>query len=56
MHAGTACNNSEGYCDVFFVCREHYTEGELKRLRKELFSHKTLTKITDWLTVRIRVQ
>lgn len=51
MTAGSACDNFQGYCDVFLRCRRVDAEGPLASLKNLLFSEKTLMTIVDWVTV-----
>ncbi|XP_043197730.1 disintegrin and metalloproteinase domain-containing protein 10-like [Amphibalanus amphitrite] len=50
MTAGAACDNFQGYCDVFLKCRRVDAEGPLVQLKNLLFSEQTLMTIVEWVT------
>ncbi|XP_064596009.1 disintegrin and metalloproteinase domain-containing protein 10-like isoform X2 [Liolophura sinensis] len=45
---GSPCRNYDGYCDVFYKCRQIDTEGALKRLLK-FFGASGLAEIEQWI-------
>ncbi|CAG0883895.1 unnamed protein product [Darwinula stevensoni] len=47
---GSACDNYQGYCDVFQMCRRVDEEGPLLRIKNLLFGSETLETIRDWIT------
>jgi len=50
LRPGSPCDNFQGYCDVFYKCRQVDAEGPLVRLKNLLFNTKTLTTIKQWVT------
>lgn len=46
---GSACNNYEGYCDVFSKCRSVDADGPLARLKKVLFDPVLYSSIREWI-------
>ncbi|TRY69426.1 hypothetical protein TCAL_13190 [Tigriopus californicus] len=46
---GTPCNNYQGYCDVFQMCREVDPSGPLATLRKLLLSEEAFVSLRDFL-------
>lgn len=53
--SGSPCRNYEGYCDVFYKCRQIDTEGALKRLLK-FFDASSLAEIEQWMQVFLKSQ
>jgi len=50
LRPGSPCDNFQGYCDVFYKCRQVDAEGPLVRLKNLLFNQKTLLTIAEWVT------
>jgi len=50
LRPGSPCDNFQGYCDVFYKCRQVDAEGPLVRLKNLLFNTKTLTRLKYWVT------
>jgi len=50
LRPGSPCDNFQGYCDVFYKCRQVDAEGPLARLKNLLFNQKTLLTIAEWVT------
>ncbi|GAB6032048.1 hypothetical protein CHUAL_010417 [Chamberlinius hualienensis] len=50
LRPGSACDNFQGYCDVFQKCRAVDAEGPLARLKNLLFNQKTLSIVAIWVT------
>ncbi|CAG0882296.1 unnamed protein product [Cyprideis torosa] len=51
MMPGSACNNYEGYCDVFQKCRRVDREGPILRLKNLLFGKETVNAVAEWVMV-----
>ncbi|CAG0921849.1 unnamed protein product [Notodromas monacha] len=49
---GSACDNYQGYCDVFQKCRAVDEEGPLLRIKRLFFGKETLKTIQEWITER----
>jgi hypothetical protein len=49
---GSACDNYQGYCDVFQKCRQVDEEGPLLRIKNMFFGKETLKSIQSWITER----
>lgn len=47
--AGTPCNDYNGYCDVFHICREVDPSGPLATLRKLLLSEESIASFRKLL-------
>jgi len=50
LRPGSPCDNFQGYCDVFFKCRQVDAEGPLVRLKNILLNQETLLTIAEWVT------
>lgn len=46
---GTPCNDYNGYCDVFQMCREVDPSGPLATLRKMLLSEESIASFKRWM-------
>lgn len=46
---GTPCNDYNGYCDVFQMCREVDPSGPLATLRKMLLSEESIASFKRWI-------
>ncbi|KRT83873.1 hypothetical protein AMK59_4262, partial [Oryctes borbonicus] len=46
---GTPCNDYNGYCDVFQMCREVDPSGPLATLRKMLLSEESIASFKKWV-------
>ncbi|CAH0552456.1 unnamed protein product [Brassicogethes aeneus] len=46
---GTPCNDYNGYCDVFQMCREVDPSGPLATLRKLLLSEESIASFKKWV-------
>ncbi|XP_049820176.1 disintegrin and metalloproteinase domain-containing protein 10-like isoform X2 [Aethina tumida] len=46
---GTPCNDYNGYCDVFQMCREVDPSGPLATLRKLLLSEESIASFKRWV-------
>lgn len=44
-----ACDNFNGYCDVFLKCRKVDADGPLNRLRKKFFSKEAIMGYIAWI-------
>ncbi|EDO41812.1 predicted protein, partial [Nematostella vectensis] len=51
LHAGSPCDNFNGYCDVFLKCRKVDADGPLNRLRKIFFSKEAIMSYIEWIKV-----
>ncbi|KAK3096050.1 hypothetical protein FSP39_022532 [Pinctada imbricata] len=47
---GSLCNDFQGYCDVFYVCREVDPSGPLNNIRKLLLSGEVIETVKTFLT------
>ncbi|XP_060552175.1 disintegrin and metalloproteinase domain-containing protein 10-like [Ruditapes philippinarum] len=47
--AGQPCNDYQGYCDVFKICRQVSPEGPLSNLKALLFSGDAINAVKDFL-------
>nr|XP_002127224.2 disintegrin and metalloproteinase domain-containing protein 10-like [Ciona intestinalis] len=46
---GSACENYNGYCDVFSKCRKVDADGPLSRLKKAIFNPALYNTIRNWI-------
>uniref|UniRef100_H2Y604 ADAM10 endopeptidase n=1 Tax=Ciona savignyi TaxID=51511 RepID=H2Y604_CIOSA len=46
---GSACENYNGYCDVFSKCRKVDADGPLSRLKKAIFNPALYNTIKNWI-------
>ncbi|XP_078578762.1 disintegrin and metalloproteinase domain-containing protein 10-like isoform X1 [Branchiostoma floridae x Branchiostoma japonicum] len=46
---GAPCNNFQGYCDVFSICREVDADGPLSRLKNAIFNPATIKSFVEWV-------
>ncbi|XP_019622694.1 PREDICTED: disintegrin and metalloproteinase domain-containing protein 10-like isoform X1 [Branchiostoma belcheri] len=48
---GAPCDNFQGYCDVFFLCRQVDADGPLSRLKNSIFNAETIKTVVEWIRV-----
>ena len=48
---GAPCDNYEGYCDVFFMCRAVDSNGPLSRLKDAILNPELYSDIATWIQV-----
>ncbi|XP_038058240.1 disintegrin and metalloproteinase domain-containing protein 10-like [Patiria miniata] len=48
---GAPCNQLQGYCDVFYKCRNVDSNGPLSRLRDAILNPQLYKDIAEWLKV-----
>lgn len=50
---GAPCNDYQGYCDVFYKCRNVDSNGPLSRLTNAILNPELYSNIAAWIQVNI---
>ena len=53
LKPGSACANTQGYCDIFSKCRAVDAEGPLTKLKNFLSNPEISKTALEWITVII---